>query len=278
MIPRGLSLLLLPVIAAFSRLLRPRVRPRPHPRRIRKSRFAKECIPHNDYQQRHPLYDALDEGLYNSVEADIWLEHGKVLISHLGFSFKGSLEDLYLRPLQERVDRLDSVYGDDRPFILWIDIKQSHEALEKAFSKILAKYPMLTEFTDQGVRPGAVTVILTGDVAPKTEYTNHTALRYACRDSKIYNDRDPHADLRWQWYSLKWSSWMKDSSKLAVLVSRIHRKGRKVRLWDVPTSETIWRAAFNAQTDLVGADDLPRMRRFVDSLANSNIDQTTRAG
>ena len=265
MIPRGLSLLLLPVIAAFA--FAAAATPSASASDAAEIALRQRVHSHNDYQQRHPLYDALDVGLY-SVEADIWLEHGKVLISHLGFSFKGSLEDLYLKPLQERVDRLGSVYGDDRPFILWIDIKQSQEALEKAFSKILAKYPMLTQFTDQGVKPGAVTVILTGDVAPKTEYTNHTALRYACRDSKIYNDRDPHADLRWQWYSLKWSSWMKDSSKLAVLVSRIHRKGRKVRLWDVPTSETIWRAAFDAQTDLVGADDLPRMRRFVDSLAN----------
>jgi hypothetical protein len=41
-----------------------------------------------------------------------------LLVSHLGIIFKGTLEDLYLKPLQERVNRWGSVHGDGRPFLL----------------------------------------------------------------------------------------------------------------------------------------------------------------
>jgi len=221
---------------------------------------------HNDYQQKHPLYDALAEGL-SSVEADIWNHYGEVLVSHMGFFFKGSLEELYLKPLQKRVDELGSVYGDGRPFILWLDIKENGLPLESEFSQILDKYPMLTEFTDSGVIQGAVTVILTGKAGPKTLYTDQAALRRACRDSKDFSEQDPPADTRWQWYSLEWSSWMKDPVRLASLTARIHAKGRKLRLWDMPESEAIWTEALDAHVDLIGMDDLPRARRFVDRLA-----------
>ncbi len=222
---------------------------------------------HNDYQQKHPLYDAMDQGL-SSVEADIYTKHGDLEISHMGFRFKGTLEELYLKPLQKLVnERGGSVYGDGRPFILWIDIKENEALLETELANILDQYPMLTEFTDTRVVPGAVTVILTGKTGPKTFYANHTALRHACRDSKTYNDQDPPADLRWTWYSLKWEDWMGDEAKLSDVVARIHSKGRKVRLWDVPKSEAVWRESLKAGVDLVGADDLPRVRKFVDKLS-----------
>lgn len=224
---------------------------------------------HNDYQQKHPLWDALDQGL-SSVEADIWIKHGQLLVSHMGWtwSFKGSLEDLYLKPLQALIDKRGSVYGDGRPFILWIDIKENQAALENELERTLLKYPMLTEFTDDDVKQGPVTVILTGKAGPKIFYADHSAVRHACRDSKIYNDLDPLADRRWLWYSLKWSSWMNDPVQLAALVSKIHAKGRKVRFWDVPTSEAVWRESLKAGADLVGADDLPRVRAFLDKLGN----------
>src|SRR5438046_1197290 len=63
---------------------------------------------HNDYEQEQPLSDALRNGFY-SVEADIWLVNHEILISHLGWFFTGALKELYLDPLQARVDRLGSV-------------------------------------------------------------------------------------------------------------------------------------------------------------------------
>ena len=36
---------------------------------------------HNDYEQKRPLFEALARGIC-SVEADIWLVNGKLLVAH----------------------------------------------------------------------------------------------------------------------------------------------------------------------------------------------------
>ena len=59
---------------------------------------------HNDYEHERPLYDALDHG-FKSVEADIWLIDGELVVSHDDPRLptteepQGTLESLYLKPL-----------------------------------------------------------------------------------------------------------------------------------------------------------------------------------
>ena len=59
---------------------------------------------HNDYRHKHPLLDALDNG-FCSVEADIYLVDGKLLVAHDRSAVKPerTLEALYLEPLRKRV-------------------------------------------------------------------------------------------------------------------------------------------------------------------------------
>jgi hypothetical protein len=37
---------------------------------------------HNDYQQAHPLWDAVANG-YSSAEADVWWQAGEIVVAHL---------------------------------------------------------------------------------------------------------------------------------------------------------------------------------------------------
>ena len=100
---------------------------------------------HNDYEHTAPLYDALGHG-FKSVEADIWLVDGELIIAHdpedvpQAVREGRTLESLYLQPLQEIVEQNGgSVYpGDPDYFTLLIDIKSDavpaylalHEELE----------------------------------------------------------------------------------------------------------------------------------------------------
>src|SRR5437016_4155385 len=61
---------------------------------------------HNDYEHARPLLDALEHG-FCSVEADIWLVDGKLLVAHDLDKVKPerTLQALYLDPLRERVRR-----------------------------------------------------------------------------------------------------------------------------------------------------------------------------
>jgi hypothetical protein len=227
---------------------------------------------HNDYEQRTPLFDALRAG-FASVEADVWSRDSELAVSHLPFLSRGNLEDLYLRPLQERVDRLGTVFGDGRPFYLWIDLKESRPELTEALHALLERYPMLTIFTDEAVVPGPVVAILTGDETAKARYTDGHRIRRACRDSNHFQTSDATADRRWTWYALPWDEVVgRDEPapgrsaayhRLRELTDQIHRLGRRLRLYEVPERSEAWTAAIAAGVDLVGTDRIESFQAFL---------------
>src|SRR5262249_19122283 len=137
---------------------------------------------HNDYEQNRPLKEALENRFY-SVEADIWYGKDKIQVSHTGWFYQGELEELYLNPLQDRVRAFGSMYGDARPFLLWLDIKDQNPGLVSALDRLLSRYSMLTRIVDEKVFPGPVSVILTGDESQKRNYVEKYTTLYASRDS-----------------------------------------------------------------------------------------------
>src|SRR5436853_7424002 len=114
---------------------------------------------HNDYEHARPLLDALDHG-FCSVEADIWLVGGDLLVGHDRKDLKPgrTLEALYLEPLRERVKANGGrVYRGGPAFCLLIDVKTEAEATYVALDKVLARYAdILTATRDGKVEPKAV--------------------------------------------------------------------------------------------------------------------------
>jgi hypothetical protein len=228
---------------------------------------------HNDYEQTHPLYDAL-KNHFTSVEADLYLKQREIQVSHNGWwGVKGRLRDLYLEPLQKLVNEHGSVYGDGQPFYLWLDLKQGSKELRMKLEELLANYPMLTVFSRDGVRQqGAVIAILTGDRDSKTAYMDQFSIRRTCRDSNHFRPRDPPADNGWLWYSLKWSDYFDwngrdgmpppERRRLAELVRTIHEKGRRIRFWNTPETKDLWRELTAAQVDMIGTDQLAQIAQF----------------
>jgi hypothetical protein len=228
---------------------------------------------HNDYEQELPLVDALSNHFY-SVEADIWLVDGKIQVSHMGWFFRGTLEELYLEPMQRIVSQQGSMYHDDRPFMLWLDIKDDNPELLTVLQGLLSKYPMLTRFTNTGEVKRPVTAVMTGSNL-KSDYVSRFPVRYASRDSLQFHEEDPPADSRWNWYALKWSDFIDwdgegvfpeaQKIKLLHLVTSIHAKGRKLRFWGAPDTSGIWAAAYTAGVDLISTNLLQGLGQFMDS-------------
>jgi hypothetical protein len=228
---------------------------------------------HNDYEQRRPLLDALALG-YGSVEADILLRDGELWVSHKGRSFVGTLRELYLDPLQVRVDRLGSVRGDGEPFLLWLDLKSGEEELVLELRRLLARYPMLTRMEGGMMKRAAVTVILTGDEDGKRAYTAGAGVRYACRDSNELLE-DEKGDPLHLWYALSWPDWFSwdgegripsaERNRLRALVDAAHRLGRRLRLYHLPEAEGVWSEALDAGVDLLSTDELQRLEQFLDA-------------
>jgi hypothetical protein len=231
---------------------------------------------HNDYEHEHPLFDALGHRFY-SVEADIYLNGGRLEVAHLNLPWesKRPLEELYLKPLQERVDAMGSVQGDGVPFTLWIDLKEGGRELVDTLHAVLEKYPMLTRIDGNEVIPGPVTVVLTGDDKGKRDFVARFPQRRAMRDSNDYSPEDPAADSAWGYYALAWGDYLDSSStgkldeeqraRLACIIENAHAQGRKVRFFGVPNHPDAWREQLAAGVDFLSTDDLSGQDAFLES-------------
>lgn len=209
------------------------------------------------------------------MEADIWYHRGELRVSHVPFAFKGTLRQLYLEPLQKLVSQRGSVYGDGLPVYLWIDIKSSKPALRRLLSAQLSRYPML-----RGTHP-MVIAVLTGDEESKSAYMKDQVPPFACRDSNELQPSDPPGDAAWQWYSLRWHDFFdwdgggempaRERTALRALVKQVHAGGRSLRFWETPDSEELWAELLEGDVDMLGTDDLPRLRRFLAPLGKLEL-------
>ena len=121
---------------------------------------------HNDYEHQRPLLDALDCG-FCSVEADIYLVEGKLLVAHDRREVKPerTLQALYLEPLRQRAHAHGGrVYAKGPEVSLLIDLKDSWQATYPVLRSVLEEYAdILTTFRDGGRTTRAVRVVISGN-------------------------------------------------------------------------------------------------------------------
>lgn len=230
---------------------------------------------HNDYLHDRPLFDALDQR-FDSVEADLYWSGTDLVVAHTGPPFRGTLKELYLEPLKAQVEaNAGSVYGDGKPFYLWLEFRESTLDIQNAVATQLSAYEMLTRFEDDREIRGAVTVVLTGGPAKKA-LAARAAPRFWIRDSNDYAPTDPPADLRWGYYAVNYYNflaWAGDGTaipaaqkrQLKILIDGAHATGRKLRIYASPDTPAYWRAARELGLDFINADDLVGLRTTLDT-------------
>jgi hypothetical protein len=229
---------------------------------------------HNDYNHDRPLLDALDHG-FCSVEADIFLVDGQLLVAHDREDVDPgrTLQSLYLDPLLARVrENGGRVYLGGPEFILLVDIKSDGEAVYAVLRSVLQEYKeMLTSFTPSSTTKGAVTIILSGDCP--TAVLASEEHRYAAIDGRMTDlHATPNPNLtplvsdNWRshfnWFG---SDPMPDDvrERLYGITKKAHDAGCLVRFWGIPPREDLWKALQEAGVDLINTDDLSRLQQFL---------------
>lgn len=229
---------------------------------------------HNDYEHKRPLLDALDAG-FCSVEADIYLVDGKLLVAHDRADVKPerTLEALYLDPLRERVKANGGrVYRGGPSVTLLIDVKSHAEATYKVLREVLKEYaPILTVFREGKIEENAITAIISGNRARDT--MAEEKLRYAACDGRL-NDLDGTAPV--DLVPLVSSSWgptftwrglgpMPEAEVRLMrgLVRQAHEQKRRLRFWGTPDIQAVWEELRKADVDLVNTDDLTGLQHFL---------------
>ena len=244
---------------------------------------------HNDYEHTRPLLDALDQG-FTSVEADVYTDPagltGGLYVAHdpQDIDFSKTLRGLYLEPLKARAAQNGGcIHADCTPFYLLIDAKTEHESTYSALENELATYSaLLTRYENGGVRPGAVTAVLSGNrplATMKAATSRH--LFYDGRLSDL-DSTEPVSLI--PLISDSWSTqigWDGNGempaaarAKFEDAVARAHAKGRRVRFYATPDApgparDNIWRTLIAADVEQINTDDLAGLRAFL--LANDPL-------
>ncbi|MEU6992097.1 phosphatidylinositol-specific phospholipase C/glycerophosphodiester phosphodiesterase family protein [Streptomyces sp. NPDC046465] len=239
---------------------------------------------HNDYEHPRPLLDALDHR-FNSVEADIYLVDGQLLVAHdpVDLDPTRTLESLYLEPLAARVRaQHGSVYrGDHRvPFQLLIDIKTEGAATYTALHRHLRPYRRLfTTYAHGKVRRGAITAVVSGDRAARVPMEAQR-IRHAFYDGRLLDLGTAAPASLVPLISDNWAlnfGWQgtgpipaAERDKLRGIVARAHARGQRVRFWATPDlpgpqRDAVWGELLAAGVDHLNTDDLAGLETFLDA-------------
>lgn len=235
---------------------------------------------HNDYEHERPLYDALDHG-FTSVEADVWLVDGELLVAHDRVSVQAgrTLESLYLDPLERRArNHGGDVYPAwDGVFQLLIDVKSEATPTYRAIDAELREHrQIMTSFSQGTVRADAVTAVISGN--RDLPLMQSQKKRFAGYDGRLV---DLDAGLPATDMPLVSDNWTKhftwqgigpmpetERQKLHDIVSQAHEAGYRVRFWAtpdqaVPAREAVWQELLDADVDHINTDDLAGLEQFL---------------
>jgi hypothetical protein len=239
---------------------------------------------HNDYEHARPLFDALDQG-FTSVEADIFLVDGQLLVGHSAEDLKPerTLESLYLDPLRRRVvGNFGSVYPRPVAFQLLIDVKSEAVSTYAALEKRLRdpRYSFLfTSYLYGHVQRHAITAVLSGN-RPKDVLLGQR-YRLAFYDGRIRDTSDLGLGSDPRVTPLVSDDWTglftwtgagpfpaAERARLHDLVAKAHAAGQRIRFWATPDAagpsrDALWRELADAGVDHLNTDDLSSLARFL---------------
>jgi Glycerophosphoryl diester phosphodiesterase family len=232
---------------------------------------------HNDYEHQRPLADALEHG-FCSIEADVWLVDGRLLVAHdlKDARPERTLQRLYLDPLQQRVkENGGRVFRNGPTVILLVDAKSEATNTYAALKLALQPYrSMLTVYRSGRTQTNAVSVIISGNRA--REFMAAEGERLAAYDGRLADlDTDapvhfiPLVSDNWRqhfgWKGTAEEGGMnaQDRRKLQSILQRAHARGQRVRFWGMPDTPRVWQAMREAEVDLINTDDLEGLSRFL---------------
>lgn len=224
---------------------------------------------HNDYVHRRPLKEALENG-FISVEADIHLVDGKILVAHNhATNHSPELSKLYLAPLDSILKaHQGQIYpGSSSPFYLMIDLKTEGEATYRALKELLGRFSSLLCRTDNC----AVKIFLSGERPEEIMLKDATSgIAIDGRPEDIGKGHPARIMPVISDTYKNWSDWRgnsaaseNDLARIKALAQRVHAEGKKLRLYGIPDKEIVWQELLNCGVDLINTDHLEELNMFL---------------
>lgn len=232
---------------------------------------------HNDYWRPRPLTDALQRG-FKSVEADVFLSDGALLVGHDRKELQAgkTLEALYLAPLQDLARREKQLYQSSGILFLYIDFKTEGAPLYAQLAPLLRKYENLLVKPGKKKKKGLVQVILTGGYP--AELVKADKKRLVFLDGKIPDLAQGLDPSLYPVVSGNWTSFFKwkgqgtmpaeELQKLETWNQQALKSGQLIRFWNVSEKneeqvKAIWKTLLPYKAMLIGADHLDWLQEVI---------------
>jgi alkaline phosphatase len=222
---------------------------------------------HNDYEQAIPFHKAWQKR-FGSVEADIFLRNGKLIVAHdtIQIARQWTLDSLYIGPLLLQLEKNGGfVYPDKkRSLQLMIDIKsEAISTLDRLVQKIKA-YPSLTKST-------SLKIVISGSRPDPEQFASYPS--WILFDGELRREYQPKELEKIVMLSdnfARYSSWKgqgalpeKDRQNLKEMIDKAHQLNKKVRFWNAPDTPEAWKIFMELGVDYINTDKIEELSTFL---------------
>jgi hypothetical protein len=242
------------------------------------ARPLKQGHSHNDYWRPRPLADALQRG-FKSVEADVFLANGTLLVGHSPeeLHIANTLEALYLEPLQDLLQREKKLYRSKSALYLYLDVKSEGPATYAVLQPLLKKYESLLVKPGGKRKQAGVKVILTGDYPGEMVLADKERLVFL--DGKVADLEQGLDDSRYPVVSANWATYFKwqgqgsippaEARMLAAWNKQALKNGQQIRFWNIAEQDeqqvkALWRVLLSYKSLLIGTDHLDWLQQVLE--------------
>ena len=225
-----------------------------------KSYTTNNAHSHNDYEQKNPFYAAFEAG-FGSIEADIHLVNGKILVGHDAIKLNDSntLARLYLNPLSEKLN-------NNIQLQLLIDIKTDALSTLNALIILLETYPDIVHH--KGIR-----IVISGNRPAEEAYKQYPAfIWFDGRLGKAYTKTALKkigllSESCYTFIKSKnpWPLQASDENTIKLAIEQGHSMKKPVRLWATPDNKVTWEKMMQIKVDFINTDHIQDLATFLNN-------------
>lgn len=222
--------------------------------------FAQKIHAHNDYAQPKPFVSAYDQRA-DFIEADVWLQNGKLVVSHNRPAANApTLDSLYLQPIvrlfQQYKDRPSS--ERDYTFDLVIDVKGDPAEI---LPLLIAKLQENITYFNRAANTKSVQVVISGNRPKIPAYLDYPLLQFDGRPSEVYDEETLQKVALISDNFSSYSRWngegdipSDDRDKLKRVLKRAHNDNKPFRFWAIPDNPNAWKQLKKLGVDVINTD------------------------
>lgn len=222
---------------------------------------------HNDYLQHTTFYQAYNEQ-FGSIEADIHLRNGLLLVAHdsADVTASRSLESMYLLPILKSIERNGGyIYKDSsRKLQLLIDIKTDSIHTLDALVTLLKKYPAI-------IQNKTIRIVITGNRPNQKLYSNYPSFIWFDGNADVDYSKEALSKIAMLSDDFeKYTNWkgegnMPDSASRIViaLVSKAHLLKKAIRFYACPDNTNTWKVMIKHKVDYLNTDHIVALSDFL---------------